>query len=440
MRRHLISYLSASLILTALDLPVRAQDLSAVLSVVTEPDKANVSFDGVLREQSPVTISHLRAGTHLLSIEKAGYTPVQKTVMLTAGQHSSLTVPLERVTGLVLLQSSPDGADIEINGANRGKAPLLLPDLPPGTYRAKGSLAGYLDRTVEFEVKDRVPLKVLVPLSSDSATLIVRTQPVGATVAVNGLTRGVTPCTLDRLPAGAAEVAISLSDYEVYRSAVKLQANEEQTIDVTLKAIPCGLTVISTPAGARVFVDEVLKGQSPVTVDSLAAGSHALRVESVGYETMSREVALKPAQKPVEEFQLVRNVGRLEVMVKPEGVQVSVDGAVSGTVMPGVDSAVASYAVEVPVGDHKVTLSLKGFAPIEKRVTIRKGETSTLKEVMKRAFVADTQIKLVSGEVLTGVLGERLPNNDLMIETQLGIYKTIKAADIASVDRLHSDK
>ena len=69
-------------------------------------------------------------------------------------------------------------------------------------------------------------------------------------------------------------------------------------------------------------------------------------------------------------------------------------------------------------------------------MTIVKGQTVTLKEVLKRAFVADTQVKLITGEIVTGVLGEKLPNDDLLLETQLGIYKTIKAADVSKIEKL----
>lgn len=429
-------YVCAAAVAALFLAPARAQDPAASISLVTEPDKATVTCDGILREESPLTISPLRPGTHLISVERSGYLPARRTVTLAAGQRSALVIPLERLTGLVLLQSVPEGAEIELNGASRGKAPLLLTDLVPGSYRVRATAPGFLGRNVEFEVKDRIPQKVVVSLASDSATLTLRSQPVGATVQVNGLTKGVTPCTLDRLPAGDAEVVVSLPDFETYRSTVKLQANEEQALDITLKAVPSAVSVISTPTGARIFVDDVLKGQAPVTLDALPAGSHVVRAEMEGYEPSSRTIELRAAQKSVEEFQLSANVGRLELMVKPDGVQVAVDGADKGVIMPGAEGTVGQLAFELPVGDHKVVLTLKGYGTVEKRIAIQKGQTASVKEVLRRTFVADTQVKLNTGEVVTGVKGERLPNDDLKLETQLGIYKTIKAADIVSIESL----
>ena len=425
-----------AVLLAVLALPTLGQEVTASLTVSTVPDKATVTCDGILRDETPLTLAGLRAGVHLIAVEKAGFLPSRRSVALTAGQRSSLVIPLERLTGLVLLQSVPDGADIEIGGAHRGKTPLLITDLSPGQYRLKASAPGFLSRDVDFEVENRIPQKVTVTLASDSATLTIRSQPVGAAVKVNGLSKTVTPCTLDRLPAGDTEVVVSLPEYEDYRTRVKLQANEAQSLDITLKAFPSALSVISTPTAAKVFVDEALKGQTPVTLEGLSAGSHSLRVEMDGYDPETRAVDVKNAEKKVEEFKLVRNVGRLEIMVKPDGGLVTVDGVEKGTVMAGAEGTIGQLAMELPIGDHKVVLSLKGYGPVEKRVTIEKGQTVTIKEVLRRYFVADTRIKLITGEIVTGVLVEKLPNDDIKLETQLGIYKTIKASDVAITESL----
>ncbi|MEI8351815.1 MAG: hypothetical protein WCG36_05825, partial [bacterium] len=73
---------------------------------------------------------------------------------------------------------------------------------------------------------------------------------------------------------------------------------------------------------------------------------------------------------------------------------------------------------------------------VEKRITIQKGQTLVLKEVLKRSFEADTEIRLISGEKLTGILGEKLPDGGIKLETQLGIFKTIKASDVATIEKV----
>jgi hypothetical protein len=409
-------------------------DLSSRLSVSTIPDKATLTCDGVLKDETPVMLNGLRPGEHLIRVEKAGYLPASRTVTLVSGERSAIEIPLERLQGLILIKSVPEGADLEISGAHRGKAPLLITDLAPGKYRVKASLAGFLSRDIEVEVENRIPKLVEVSLASDSAALTVNSKPAGATVTVNGLSAGITPCKVDRLPGGDHEVVVSLADYDVYRSTVKLQANQEQTIEVALKAQPSVLSVISTPTNAKLYVDDKLKGVTPMTVENLEVGSHVLRAEKDGYDPLIRSVEIKPAQKQVEDLQLVRKSGTLQVMIKPAGATVSVDGKDMGVVSETDAQGVGKLDLELPVGNHRVVIRLKGFSTVEKRVTIVKGEAVAVKELLKRVFIPDTNVIFISGQIMSGILGEKLPNGDIKLETQLGIYKTIEGGRIERME------
>ncbi|MEI8139485.1 MAG: PEGA domain-containing protein [bacterium] len=413
-----------------------AQTEGAKIAVSTSPDQATVFCDGIERGASPSSVSGLPAGAHLIAVDKDGYLPVQRTVTVSAEGKSVVDIKLEKPTGLVLLRSTPVGADIEINGAHRGKTPLLLTDLPFGKYRIKASSLGYLSRDVEFEIENRSPQLVSVSLTSDSAVLTVKTEPSGASVKVNGLSKGVTPCTIDRLPAGENELNISLPDYVVYRSKIKLLANQAESLDITLKPVPGVLSVISIPTGAKLYIDEKLCGQTPLTLDAMDAGSHVIRAELDGFAPETRTIDFQQGEKKVEELRLERNMGIIEVMAKPDGVKVFVDGSEQGMVMLGQDNPVARFSQDVAVGDHVVSLRLKGYGTVERRVTIEKGKSVTLKEVLKRVFNADTRITLRNGDVMTGILEQKLPNGDIKLETQIGIYKTIAELDIATIEAI----
>lgn len=430
----LIAFLLSGIVTLVFCLPGLAQGLGARISVATAPDQAAVTCDGVARGLSPLSLSGLQAGPHLIVVEKEGYLPAQRTVTVTAEGRSTVDIKMEQPAGLVLLTSHPVGAEIEINGAHRGKTPLLLTDLPFGKYRLKASALGYLNRDVEFAVENRTPQQVRVTLTSDSAVLTIKTEPPGASVKVNGLSKGETPCTLDRLPAGDNEVVLSLPGHVVYRSIIKLQANQEETVEVPLKPLPAVLSVVTIPTGARLFVDEKLSGQSPLTLDAIEVGSHVVRAELDGYTPVSRTLEFQQGEKKVEEIRLEREVGVLEVMAKPEGIRVFVDGIDQGGVLLSPDNPIPRFSQELAVGAHVVSLRLKGHGAVERRVVVEKGQTNSVKEVLKRVFLPDTRIKLRNGEVLTGVFGEKLANGDVRLETQIGIYKTIELMDIAKME------
>jgi len=52
------------------------------------------------------------------------------------------------------------------------------------------------------------------------------------------------------------------------------------------------LSVDTKPSGAQVFIDDVSRGTSPVTVRDLPAGSHTLRFEMKGYQTMTMPITV----------------------------------------------------------------------------------------------------------------------------------------------------
>jgi PKD repeat protein len=69
------------------------------------------------------------------------------------------------------------------------------------------------------------------------------------------------------------------------------------------------LSVITNPAGAQVFIDDVLRGASPATVPNLPPGSHALRLEREGYRSMTVPVDINEGKTTEYSTALVPDAG-----------------------------------------------------------------------------------------------------------------------------------
>jgi len=417
----------------------RSEAATAQLRVGTLPAGATVVCDGILRDAAPVTIDGLAPGPHLIRVELAGYVPDSRTVRLAAGEKSAVEINLEQETGLVLVHSTPAGADIAVDGAHRGKAPLLLTDLPRGNYRIKASSPGYQEREMELRVEGRTPQKLDVTLNSDSARLTVNSNPEGAAVVVNGLSHGVTPCVIEQVPSGESKIVLTMPNYASYQSTVTLRAGDDHKIDAELNPLPASLSIVGVPAGAKVYVDEQLRGQTPLTMETIAPGTYSVRVEMNGYDPETRSIELKNRDSRVEEFNLVRNVGTLEVVTDQAGTSIMVNGADKGMAPVQTDKTVDPLRIELPVGEYKVEFVKKGYFPVVKTVNIVKSGSVSLRESMKRNFVADTVVRLKSNEVLTGVAGRKFPNGDVEIETRPGIFKTVKSDEIMSIESVAAE-
>lgn len=145
----------------------------------------------------------LATGDHELIANRAGYRPVTQKFTVVAGQVVPLAVALERVAATLAVVSVPDGVDVTLDGAARGKtqrgageasAPLMLNDLAPGTHRLLLRRDCYkdLDRTITIEKPDDLQTGAL-RLTEAIASVKVQTTASGATVFVDGVSKGQAP-------------------------------------------------------------------------------------------------------------------------------------------------------------------------------------------------------------------------------------------------------
>jgi len=414
----------------------------AQLRVTTIPPGAALTCDGVLQRETPVTVSGLGPGRHLLIARKDGFREARHTVSLMSGQEAAVEIKLERIYGLLLLQSSPTGASVAVDGAYRGITPLLVPDFPLGQHRIQFSAEGYIEKSVDITLDDRTPRKVSVNLVSDTARLSLRSEPAGASVMINGSARGTTPCTIEGIPSGEVRIGLRLSGYRPYQEKAVLHVGETHEVDARLEAMPGALVVQTMPPGARVYIDNQYRGDSPLTLENLEPGTYRVRVESPGYAPDARDVSIESTGSTVEEFRLTRNSGALVLVTQPAGVNVYLDGKFAGATQPA-DAGEVSRPFKADLlseGVHRVQLTKPGYVAKNKRVQISAKQVVNLHEELDRRFIPDIEVRVGEGEgkVFRGVLVREHENGDLEVEVKPKIIMTIKAEEIIHSSRIHS--
>lgn len=116
---------------------------------------------------------------------------------------------------------------------------------------------------------------------SATGTLAVTTDPNGADVFIDGRGRGITPLTIS-LPAGPHSVEVRTPGGESRLVSVTIEAGAESSQFIEL---PSGiqstgeLQVRTDPAGARVSIDGIPRGTTPLTVSNLTPGAHDVQLE-----------------------------------------------------------------------------------------------------------------------------------------------------------------
>lgn len=112
-----------------------------------------------------------------------------------------------------------------------------------------------------------------------SGEVALETGPPGSQVFIDGTLAGMTPLTA-KVSQGRHTIEFRSGDMTRTKELV-VGAREHlvERVDWTTK--PNGaLQVESVPPGARVLVDGVLRGKTPLTVQGLSAGTHAVSIEN----------------------------------------------------------------------------------------------------------------------------------------------------------------
>ena len=144
-------------------------------------------------------------------------------------------------------------------------------------------------------------------VSSGFGWLLVRTEPPGAAVTVDGVRRGETPLSLRDVPFGRHVVEVSHPGFAAPPREVILSA-EDAIVPVGFEMRPesaarqdagevttTSLAVESRPAGARVFINREVVGVTPLVL-SVPLGTHQVRIESDGYRPWVTNVEVTTAE------------------------------------------------------------------------------------------------------------------------------------------------
>jgi len=406
--------------------PVTRLDLSST------PPGAEIIIDHKKIGPTPQGLTNITPGLHLIQIEKAGFRSVIETISVQKDVTQARAFTLDPVTGLALVTSKPTGAEISYNSASLGQTPLLLTTLNPGTHRLTVSLPGSQSKNVDLVIEDRTPVKLDVDLMSASGTLNVESDPADAEVLINGISRGKTPTTIERIPEGSVNIDIKLAGYETHTRQVSLAAGEVQKITLAMKPLPGTVQIVSIPSEARVYVNDEFKGNTPYTFEKVAPGTYRVRVERPGCEPNARDVVVEKSATLTEEFRMTKITGRIEVVTAPAGATVLLDGKKAGiTYSKKTDTTAFSdpFAIEdILEGEHTIEIIRKGYAPQKRPITITRDQTIAPQFRLIRQFIPNYEVT-TSRAYYKGVL-EYLNDEGIKLETAPGVTQTIPMKDV----------
>jgi hypothetical protein len=124
----------------------------AALKVQSTVPNAEVFVDGSSLGRAPVDRNDLDPGKHYVIVHKDGYTDFKREVALLENQTVALVADLS-ATGAVRLLSTPDGADVKIDGEVVGRTPMLRDAVAVGDHVLEVRAKGYFDHKETIKVE-----------------------------------------------------------------------------------------------------------------------------------------------------------------------------------------------------------------------------------------------------------------------------------------------
>jgi hypothetical protein len=211
--------------------------------------------------------------------------------------------------------------------------------------------------------------------------LTVESKPTGATVYIDGRTRGVAPLRLTDLEAGRGyRVRAVLPGYQEKEDLVTVGANEETVVPFALRLETGSVTLVSQPPGAKVFIAGQDTGKmTPATLTGLPTGEEKLvTLRLDGYQDALTPVVAPPRGESITHtvtMGIAPGYGTVLFESTPPGAEVSVDGKKvrvppSGLVLRG--------------GSHEVVARLPGHVAFQRTVTVGSGQRTLVQAKLEQ--------------------------------------------------------
>ena len=147
----------------------------------------------------------------------------------------AITMPI--IPGTMVLSSFPNESSVVVNNEYKGKTPLTLVGLEPGTYNVTFSRFGYHKFFTLVKVGSGTVLEVTASLEPETGGLAISTSPAGARVTLDGADAGISPVTIPNIPAGNHTLNVSTAGYTPQEQPVNVVANQTRAVNLVLKLV-----------------------------------------------------------------------------------------------------------------------------------------------------------------------------------------------------------
>ncbi len=409
-----------------------------ILQISSNPNGADVFLDGEKIGTTPFE-KELPPGTKILKFEKEQYKT--KWAQLDLTEDKFYKAELSIVTASGILNSEPSGAQIVIDGKIKGETPLLLKNLPIGTYTATFKKEGYVNKQTTWTIKNKRPFSITKKISSNLGDISIISTPAGCRVVIDGLPKGVTPYT-EELAEGLYEIQLTKSGYSSYKNRVSITRKQTNTVNALLDELPGSLSVKTNPKNVSFFLNDKQYNNTPTEIKDLKAGKYTLRLERKNFEPTYKEVTIYPGQQSDVNIDLKTITGGIELIVNPPGVSIKVNGKNRGFIEQDPKNPKMSKVFKMgnlPEGTYLIDLFHKRGKPDRKRIKLEVKKGKVTRPMPVEMWISDHILTHIDGNQYEGRL-VRETTTSISFEAPKGLIRTYKKSEVSELEKLKNEE
>jgi hypothetical protein len=352
------------------------------ISVVSVPGEADVYLDGQILGKTPLKLDDVLTGRHTLRVVKQYFQPEELEIKIVKGRENRFQIQLEKGSVELRIISQPSEATVYIAEEGNiktkpyGKTPLSIEATLDQKLRIRLSKQDFLDKEVEIKLTeagiDVSGMSDIIPIENGAGEIIIElapapppgslkitSDPVGASVYIDGIEMGETPIAIPKVTPGQRSIRVGMSSFASAVKRVEVESNQAIELDFVLGG---KLQISSVPEGAQVFVDEIYSGVAPVDTERIPGGSHQIRVSKDGFKDKAESVMVERGQERAIVIRLLPKKGSMYISSKPDGAAVYLNGQAKG------ETPLFIYGLIV--GQYSLRLVKSGYEDWEEQITV----------------------------------------------------------------------
>lgn len=283
-------------VLTAQWVTFRVTPQNAIVTIDANPYA--LMSDGTISQLLPY-------GTHSYRIDAPGYISENGVVEVTRGDGVTIEVSLKSSKGTVTLECPMKEAEIYLNGNLVGTG-SWTGQLDAAMYQVEIKRDGHRSRTTSFILQPQEEKTISLPSPQPIyGAISVTSQPIGATVYIDGVEVGVTPFLKAEVLTGTRKMEFRKQDYRTVTMDVEILESQLNSFNTELSDAFTA-TVSTEPTGATLQIDGKYMGQTPYSFET-SSGDYSISLNKLGYNPYKKKVHLD-ASNPELNITLQRKV------------------------------------------------------------------------------------------------------------------------------------